>query len=182
VGLRSAHRRGIAVAATCVALLLAVPGSASASRYLKVGLIDDEQTLRSATPDIALEKLQELNAQVLKVSLYWNRVAPTRPNDPTDPADPAYDWTEVDRMAIGAQERGMRSFSPCSRPRPGRTQPRGGIPPIAWATCGRSPPRPPAGIPGVTRTLPTGCCRASLVGPCGTSRICGRSSCRSGSS
>jgi hypothetical protein len=110
VGLRSARRRGVAVAAMCVALLLAVTGSASASRYLKVGLIDDEQTLRSATPEIALGKLEELNVQVLKVSLYWNRVAPTRPEDPTDPADPAYDWTEVDRMAIGAQERGMTLF------------------------------------------------------------------------
>lgn len=105
--LHSARRRRVAVVGICVALLLAMTGSASASRYLKVGLIDDEQTLWSATPDVSFGKLEELKVRVLKVSLYWNRVAPTPPENPTDPGDPAYDWTEVDRMAIEAHQRGM---------------------------------------------------------------------------
>ena len=110
MGLPSARRRRVAVVAMCVALLLALTGSASASRYLKLGLIDDEQTLWSPAPDVALGKLEELNVRVLKVNLYWNRVAPRPPVNPTDPADPAYDWTEVDRLAIGAPGRGMTLF------------------------------------------------------------------------
>jgi len=87
-----------------------VASSASASRSLKVGILDEAQTLygnRARTFPV----LRELRTQVLRVNLYWGGrfgVATSRPSDGADPADPAYNWTSYDRTVQYASRYGMK--------------------------------------------------------------------------
>ena len=67
----------------------------SAARSFSVGIYDDGMTL--GNPEKGFPLLHALRAQVVRVTLWWRGVAPTRPANPTDPADPAYNWFGYDR-------------------------------------------------------------------------------------
>ena len=72
------------------------------SGHLLVGINDEADTLYG-NPVVGFNALKALNAQVLRVNLYWggNKWAVSRgamPTDPTDPGDPAYDWSIYDRL------------------------------------------------------------------------------------
>jgi hypothetical protein len=74
----------------------------AASSRLLVGINDEADTLYN-NPVVGFQALKALNAQVLRVNLYWggNKWAVSRgarPTDPTDPGDPAYDWAIYDRL------------------------------------------------------------------------------------
>ena len=86
---------------------LAVPASAAAANNLDVGLYDEASTLFAADTQ-GFDQLQELGIDVLRLNLYWNRVAPTRPSSAADPGDPAYDWSLYDRAVALAGERNIR--------------------------------------------------------------------------
>lgn len=83
------------LAATLVSLVLV--GGASGSRGMLKGFYDEGLTL--GYPDnYGFKVLKDLKAQVLRVNLYWNRVATSRPTNPSDPADSAYDWSAYDTL------------------------------------------------------------------------------------
>ncbi|HUY19249.1 MAG TPA: hypothetical protein VMV15_08485, partial [Candidatus Binataceae bacterium] len=97
-----------AVAVTVVAGLAVSAATASPkqhatkkSSHLLVGINDEAFTLYG-DPTTAFTTLKTLNAQVIRVNLYWGgtkwAVAKSRPTDPTDPGDAAYDWTIYDRL------------------------------------------------------------------------------------
>jgi len=72
------------------------------SSHLLVGINDEADTLYG-NPVAGFVALRALNAQVLRVNLYWggNQWAVSRgarPTDPTDPGDPAYNWSIYDRL------------------------------------------------------------------------------------
>jgi hypothetical protein len=74
----------------------------AASSHMLVG-IDDEADTLYGNPVVGFSALKSLNAQVLRVNLYWGgtKWAVSRgaePTDPTDPGDPAYDWSIYDRL------------------------------------------------------------------------------------
>ena len=76
--------------------------AATASSHLLVGINDEADTLYG-NPVTGFQALKALNAQVLRVNLYWGGTSwavsrGAKPTDPTDPGDPAYDWSLYDRL------------------------------------------------------------------------------------
>lgn len=101
-------RGAVFVLAIAGILLAASAQPASASRFLRVGLFDDTQTLYEPTPQ-AFEYIRELHVQELRLTLNWGGpagVATSRPQHPSDPNDPAYDWSEYDQAAEDATQAG----------------------------------------------------------------------------
>lgn len=104
-------RRGVVVGALAlVVLAAALVSQASASRYLKLGLYDDDQVLYG-TPEQVFPLLKSTGSGILRTTLWWSgpaiSVAKKRPKRPADPADPAYDWGTYDRTVRFATESGM---------------------------------------------------------------------------
>ena len=90
-------------------VLLAVP-SASASRFLQLGIFDDAQ-INYGDPDKVFPQLKQLRTQLIRVNLVWggpNGVAKRRPVNPMNPNDPAYDWSVYDRTVFYAQQHGIK--------------------------------------------------------------------------
>ncbi len=102
----------IALLASVVVSALAVSAAqpAQASRFMKIGIYDEAQTLYGPV-DKTYPALEALHTQVIRLNLYWGGrfgVARTKPATPTDPADPAYDWALYDRTVDYAQQYGMK--------------------------------------------------------------------------
>ena len=92
-----------------VTLLLAVlaPATASAAPRMWAGFQDDPSF--RWIPDRAdlLDRAAEANATVIRTTVYWSKVAPTRPANAADPFDPAYEFDDFDEFVRGAQARGI---------------------------------------------------------------------------
>ena len=71
-----------------VVLVAATAVSASAARGMKVGFYDEALTLEYPD-DFGFRTLADLGADIVRMNLYWNRVATSRPRHPRDPGDPA---------------------------------------------------------------------------------------------
>ena len=96
------------MAAVLAAVVLAAPPSASASRYLQLGIFDDTQILHGAT-DGVYKQLNQLGVQAIRVNLWWGGpngfgVAKRKPVNPMNPNDPAYDWGVYDRAVFYASQ------------------------------------------------------------------------------
>lgn len=96
-------------AALLAVLLLALcAGRAAASPYVQFGVQDDAWILTGpGTLDSRLDMLAKLGPDVVRVTLRWDQVAPTRPAHPVDPTDPAYRWTAYDALFAGLRSRGI---------------------------------------------------------------------------
>lgn len=57
--------------------------------------------------DSELKLTESVNADIIRVNMYWALVAPSKPAAPRDPADPAYDWTQYDRAISNATQHGF---------------------------------------------------------------------------
>ena len=101
----SSPRFVVALAAVFAIALVSVQAPAASNR-LQVRIFDEEQTL-FGNPDETFPVLAELGVEVLRVNLYWNRVAPLQPSQPGNPADINYDWDLYDRTALFAQQFGI---------------------------------------------------------------------------
>jgi hypothetical protein len=98
-----------AVAVATVALVAAFATPAQASRYLRVGLFDQTQTV-FGNPAQVFPMLKQLHVQEIRITLYWGGqfgVARHRPTRATNPADPAYDWGIYDRAVQDAAQDGI---------------------------------------------------------------------------
>ena len=96
------------MAAALVAVVLAAPPTAAASRYIQLGIFDDTQILHGAT-DAVYKQLNTIGVQTIRVNLWWGGpngfgVAKRKPVNPTNPNDPAYDWGVYDRAAFYAAQ------------------------------------------------------------------------------
>ena len=125
--------RALALAALVAAAMLAalaLPRAASANRSQPM-IFDAPRELRSDRPGTrqrALEEIQSLGADWVRVVLYWRDVAPaarSRRRPDFRERDPrAYDWHIYDRMIAEARERGLQVLLTPSGPVP------------RWATLG----------------------------------------------
>jgi hypothetical protein len=86
--------------ALCALAATASPPKASAARGMLVGIYDPVQPISS--PATAFPTLVKLRAQVIRLNLDWNLIAPKQPAKATDPADPAYDWSTYDQVLLNA--------------------------------------------------------------------------------
>lgn len=108
------------VAALLVGLALAAP--ASASRTQSTSFEAPRDLLDARTRPGALDEIQGLGVNSLRVVLYWRSVAPratssSKPDfDTTDPA--GYDWGQYDALLTEAKARGMDMLLTVSGPVP----------------------------------------------------------------
>jgi len=93
-----------AVAGLAVSAATASPKKHASAKtsHLLVGINDEADTLYG-NPVTGFQALKALNAQVLRVNMYWGGTQwavsrGAKPTDPTDPGDPAYDWSLYDRL------------------------------------------------------------------------------------
>ncbi len=92
-----------------VAFLAATAQPAGASRYMRIGIYDEAQTLYGPV-DTTFSLFKQLHVQEVRLNLYWGGrygVAKTRPAAATNPNDPAYDWTLYDRTVFLAAQTGV---------------------------------------------------------------------------
>jgi hypothetical protein len=97
------------VIAAVVLLTAAVAATAQASRYMRVGIYDEAQTLYGPVPT-TFAMFKQLHVQEVRLNLYWGGrygVAKSRPARATDPADAAYDWDLYDRTVNYAAQNGV---------------------------------------------------------------------------
>ena len=102
------RRRRLAVLGAGVAAALGLTAPASAAPGLMVGLVNDSDIFAQPDKDGAFRALSDAGAEVVRVTLAWNRVASTRPVRAADPQDPAYDWSEYDAIVSAADRHGIR--------------------------------------------------------------------------
>jgi hypothetical protein len=92
-----------------LAFLAATAQPAGASRYMRIGIYDEAQTLYGPV-DKTFSLFKQLHVQEVRLNLYWGGrygVAKTRPAAATNPNDPAYDWTLYDRTVFLAAQTGV---------------------------------------------------------------------------
>jgi hypothetical protein len=102
--------RVIAFAALLTALAAAAlaPARSEAARKLDVGFADYLYNEEGEKGDREFRLTKSVNASVIRVNLYWNRVATSQPANPRDPADPAYNWAQYDRAISRAAQYGFQ--------------------------------------------------------------------------
>jgi hypothetical protein len=85
----------VAVGAALVTTL-AGAGRATAAPDVEYGLTDDAWLADGpGTLDQRVATLAGIGVRVVRFTLHWNEIAPTRPATPADPEDPAYDWSSA---------------------------------------------------------------------------------------
>ena len=102
-------RVGALIAVVATALLAATARPADGSRYMRVGIYDEAQTLYGPV-DKTFATFKQLHVQEVRLNLYWGGrygVAKQRPTSATNPADPAYDWDLYDRTVNYAAQNGV---------------------------------------------------------------------------
>ena len=102
-------RVGALIAVLATAAVAATSQSANASRYMRVGIYDEAQTLYGPIAQ-TMVTLKQLHVQEVRLNLYWGGrfgVAKSRPKNATNPADPAYDWDLYDRTVNYAAQNGV---------------------------------------------------------------------------
>jgi hypothetical protein len=90
-----------AVAAVFVSAAPAAPG-------VQFGIQDDAWVLYGpGTLQQRLDQLQGLGVDIVRVSIHWNDVAPTKPDRGLAANDPAYRWDDYDAVLNGLRARGI---------------------------------------------------------------------------
>src|SRR5882757_10323859 len=82
-----------------VLALLGAAASATAAPSAAYGIQDDAWLMYG--PGTLSERLTTLNGlgtRLVRFTLRWDKVAPTRPATPRDPGDPAYQWGEFETV------------------------------------------------------------------------------------
>ena len=97
-------RRALLVAMLAAALF---PAAAAAGPRMWVGFQDDPSFRWTRDRTETLDFASQANATVIRTTVYWARVAPTRPLNAVDPFDPSYQFEDLDEMIRGAQQRGI---------------------------------------------------------------------------
>ena len=108
--------------------LLALPASSRADSRAEVSIMDDQLLLNATTQaevDREMQTFVDLGVDRLRVSAFWNQIAPaadarTRPAgfNAADPADPQYNFASLDRVVNSASQHGLRVMVSLSTPLP----------------------------------------------------------------
>ena len=101
--------RPILLATSVLAVLaIATAAPAAASSYAQFGVQDDAWLMYgSGSLDQRIATLQQLGVKIVRLSIRWDEVAPTRPADERDPSDPAYNWAQYGAVLDGLHAAGI---------------------------------------------------------------------------
>jgi hypothetical protein len=98
-------------ALTLVAAVLAVLAAAqpaSSSPRIRYGIQDDAWLAYGpGTLEQRLTTIAALGVPLVRFTLHWDQIAPTRPADAASPDDPAYDWQLSDSILDGLRAHGL---------------------------------------------------------------------------
>jgi hypothetical protein len=95
------------VAAACLSVAALFPLSASAQPRMLIGFQDDP-SLRWRDDRLAVFDLAEqAHAGIVRTTVYWSRIAQTKPANATNPFDPAYLFDDLDEFVRNAGLHGM---------------------------------------------------------------------------
>ncbi len=91
----------------CACSALIAPLTASAEPRMLIGFQDDP-SLRWRDDRLAVfDMAQKANAGIVRTTVYWSRIAETRPTVGTNPFDPAYRFDDLDEFVRNAGLNGM---------------------------------------------------------------------------
>ena len=95
------------VAAACVAVTAVFPVIASAQPRMMIGFQDDP-SLRWRDDRLNVFDLgEQAHAGIVRTTVYWSRIAQTRPANGANPFDPAYRFDDLDEFVRNAGLHGM---------------------------------------------------------------------------
>jgi hypothetical protein len=95
------------LAALLAALALVLPASALGADRLWIGFQDDPSFRWRDDRHDVLDLAQAANANIVRTTVYWSRVAPQRPASPANPFDKGYRFADLDEMVRESTLRGM---------------------------------------------------------------------------
>jgi Cellulase (glycosyl hydrolase family 5) len=88
----------------------AVPAAGISAPRMLVGFQDDPSFRWREERAANMTTATQTSASIVRTTIYWSRVAPTRPTDATDPFDPVYRFDDVDELVRNAATRGMTTL------------------------------------------------------------------------
>jgi hypothetical protein len=110
-----------------IVLALLLPASAAAAPNAEVAIMDDQLLLNEQDPaavDRHMSKFRWLGVDRLRVSAFWDQIAPKpgRRNKPqfdaASPTDPAYTFSNLDRVVESARSHGLKVLISITTPAP----------------------------------------------------------------
>src|SRR5437764_5413466 len=100
-------RRFRAILPVLVLVALAVPAAATSADRMLVGFQDDPSFRWLDTRLTNIPEASKTGASIIRTTVYWNKIAPSRPTSATNPFDPAYQFTDLDDFVRTATFNGM---------------------------------------------------------------------------
>lgn len=82
---------------------VAAASVARADNQMLVGFADDPTFRWHADSALMLARAAAADASIVRTTVYWAEVAPTRPVNAADPFDPAYQFSDLDQLVRAAQ-------------------------------------------------------------------------------
>jgi hypothetical protein len=99
--------RLILVAAACLAAIVVFPVSASAQPRMLIGFQDDPSLRWRDDRLNVFDLAQQAHAGIVRTTVYWSRIAQTKPANGANPFDPAYQFDDLDEFVRNAGLHGM---------------------------------------------------------------------------
>ena len=121
------RRTGLLAGFAAVIVLALLPAAASAGPRMEISMMDDQLLLGAsqARIDNNLSIIRAFGVDRLRVSAFWNQIAPqedsrSRPAafDASDPNEPRYRFAALDRVVDSAARHGLRIMVSLSTPAP----------------------------------------------------------------
>ena len=104
-------RRGVVAPIVIVVLALLGATPAMASPSAQYGIQDDAWLMYGpGTLSERLTTLDGLGTRLVRFTVRWDQVAPSRPATPRNPADAAYDWGQFDTVLRALHARGITAL------------------------------------------------------------------------
>ena len=99
---------GLLLLAVLLGASLSLAPRAEAAGNLDVGFADYLYgSINAQERSLWMDRTVEANASIVRVNVYWNSVATSKPADPRNPGDPAYSFHTIDNAIRGAEDRGL---------------------------------------------------------------------------
>jgi len=95
------------VAAACVAVTAVLPVTASAQPRMMIGFQDDPSLRWRDDRLNVFDLAEQAHAGIVRTTVYWSRIAQTRPANAANPFDPAYRFDDLDEFVRNAGLHGM---------------------------------------------------------------------------
>jgi len=125
------RRLALLLCTLAAAALCANVASAQAARNVQYGIQDDAWLADGpGTFEHRLDVVQKLGVTLVRYTIHWDQIAPTKPTRALASNDPAYQWETADALLKGLHERGIEPLVTLY-----------GAP--AWANGGRKANAPP---------------------------------------